>query len=207
MLGSTSCAHPMMPPSSVYNWESPCDASAWHATAERMPVLQCTRISRPSAGSCSATLRTLRCGCCRSTNGRETICASARVRTSSTNGRQPSCSIRRRTSSTPTRVNGSAAAGAAGPHVAPPQEASRLVSRVMGSASARGLKLMLVKRIAIASYMSTRPEITSPPRSSSTFRASVACRQPMTPGSTPTTPASAHEGTEPAGGGSGKRSR
>ena len=39
------------------------------------------------------------------------------------------------------------------------------------------------------------------------FTASVAWITPMIPGSTPTTPPSAQEGTMPGGGGSGKRSR
>ena len=37
--------------------------------------------------------------------------------------------------------------------------------------------------------------------------ASSACTQPTSPGSTPSTPASAHDGTAPGGGGSGKRQR
>ena len=45
------------------------------------------------------------------------------------------------------------------------------------------------------------------PRPSSSLSASVACSSPTTPGSTPSTPASAHDGTEPGGGGSGNRSR
>ena len=76
----------------------------------------------------------------------------------------------------------------------------------MGGAPLRHGSLISWKRIAIASYISSRPE-SGAPRSSSSFRASVACMTPMTPGSTPMTPPSAHDGTEPGGGGSGNRSR
>ena len=80
IVGSTCRAQPRMPPSRLYRRERPCAARAWHAAADRTPDLQCTRMSRPSAGSCAATLSTLRCGCCRSTKGSETICASACVK-------------------------------------------------------------------------------------------------------------------------------
>ena len=52
----------------------------------------------------------------------------------------------------------------------------------------------------------SRPIIGSPiPRTS--FSASSACRLPMMPGSTPSTPASAHDGANSGGGASGRRSR
>jgi hypothetical protein len=62
------------------------------------------------------------------------------------------------------------------------------------------------KDISRALYSISLPISGSPmPRIS--LSASVACRVPMVPGSTPSTPPSAQEGTSPGGGGSGNRQR
>src|SRR5205823_13589918 len=57
-------------------------------------------------------------------------------------------------------------------------------------------------RIPSASYVRRRPTSGSPIPSRS-FTTSVACTSPITPGSTPRTPASLQEGTRPGGGGVG----
>ena len=57
-----------------------------------------------------------------------------------------------------------------------------------------------------ASSIARRPSSGCPPPITS-LSASAACIVPMIPGSTPSTPASAQEGTEPAGGGAGCRHR
>ena len=62
------------------------------------------------------------------------------------------------------------------------------------------------KRIASASKCSRRPASGSPMPSSSLI-ASVACSRPITPGSTPSTPASLQLGAASGGGGSGNRQR
>ena len=60
--------------------------------------------------------------------------------------------------------------------------------------------------IANASWTSSRPTRGSPtPRSS--LIVSVTCTDPMAAQRTPRTPPSAHEGTAPGGGGSGKTQR
>ena len=68
-------------------------------------------------------------------------------------------------------------------------------------------RILKVRKLASsASYVSRRPERESP-RPSNCLIASIACNEPMIPGSTPSTPASAHDGAISAGGGSGNMHR
>ena len=62
------------------------------------------------------------------------------------------------------------------------------------------------RRAPQASSNANLPSSGCPPPITS-LSASAACIVPMMPGSTPSTPASAQEGTEPAGGGVGCRHR
>src|SRR4029079_375865 len=80
---------------------------------------------------------------------------------------------------------------------APSPQAGQLGSR-------RTLKLRNVS--SSASYASNRPR-TGSRMSSSNLMASSAWIEPMMPGSTPSTPASAHDGASSGGGGSGSRHR
>ena len=62
------------------------------------------------------------------------------------------------------------------------------------------------KRRASASKCSRRP-VSGAPRPRTSLIASVACSRPITPGNTPSTPASAQLGAASGGGGSGNRQR
>src|SRR5439155_20739138 len=63
-----------------------------------------------------------------------------------------------------------------------------------------------VKVVVSASKRSSRP-ISGSPIPSASLIASLACREPITPGSTPSTPPSAQLGASSGGGGCGNRQR
>jgi hypothetical protein len=77
------------------------------------------------------------------------------------------------------------------------------MSFVIAACSPQRFWMRMVRNdIRSASNSSRRPASVSPNPVSSLI-ASVACNVPITPGSTPSTPPSAHDGTSPGGGGSG----
>ena len=72
--------------------------------------------------------------------------------------------------------------------------------------SARRSIFTSLNSVASASKSSSRPTSGSPIPAASLI-ASFVCSEPMIPGSTPSTPPSAHDGASSGGGGSGKRQR
>ena len=61
--------------------------------------------------------------------------------------------------------------------------------------------------VAVSASKSSSLPISGLPMPSASFSVSFACYEPITPGSTPSTPPSAHDGASSGGGGVGKRQR